>query len=145
VPQYHDPPQRMSLDYSARHGHDAVGGYDLREKGASSRRRSTVDETNYPSYRSQIAKTDSKNQRRETSNGGVKQRKGAANTKSKRDYGDSDYHDETKSFKRQQQPQMRRHGKEEQSGLHHHLSKFSSPSKDDNENYSTMLSVDLRS
>lgn len=145
VPQYHDPPQRMSLDYSARHGHDAVGGYDQREKGASSRRRSTVDETNYPSYRSQIAKTDSKNQRRETSNGGVKQRKGAANTKSKRDYGDSDYHDETKLFKRQQQPQMRRHGKEEQSGLHHHLSKFSSPSKDDNENYSTMLSVDLRS
>ncbi len=172
--QYYAPTQRMngsglvkrrpSLDYSVRHSHDTVGKYDQIEKGTSRKRRSTVDETNYPSYRSQNATIDRKNQRSESSNapeslliakskppnGGVKQRMAAAKTKPKRqDYGNSDYYDETKSFKRQQQQQMRRHGKEDQnekSGLHHHLSKFSSSSKDDNENYSTMLStVDLRS
>ncbi len=144
--------RRPSLDdHSVRENYNAVGGYDQREKGTSSKRRSTVDETNYPSYRyqSQIATTESSNQRREATNGGMKQRKGAAKTTQQRqDYSNGDYHDETKTSKRQQQQQqqqqMRRHGKEEQSSLRHHLSKFSSPSKDDNENNSTMISVDLR-
>lgn len=117
VQQYHSPPprkdggglvkRRPSLDYSVRHGLDAaVGGYyDQREKGTSSKRRSTVDETNYPSYRSQIATTESRKQRRETTNGWKKQRKAAAKTKPKR----QDY------------------------------------SEDDNDFYSSMLSVDLRS
>lgn len=138
--------RRPSLEYSVKENHIAVGGYGQREKGTSSKRRSTVDEMIYPSYLSQISTTESNNQRREITNVGVKQRKAAAKTQSKRQYyGNSDYHYETKTSKRQQQQQIRRHGKEEQSGLRHHLSKFSSPSEDDYENYSTMLSVDLRS
>jgi len=194
--QYHKSPQRRSLrersvhdgnrrpsldNYKLRRSHNAgtVENYSQSgNKSQSRQRRSTVDETNYPSYRSQVATTESGNQRRGTtessnqrrressnapesllisksppSSGGVKLRKAAAKTKPKRqdhsNIGDNyDKTSKSSSSKRQQQ-QKQRHDREadkKSSGLHHHLSKFSSSNKDDNENYSTMLStVDLRS
>jgi len=110
----HDDDRRPSLDYKLRRSHNAgtVENYSQSGNGSQSRqRRSTVDETNYPSYRSdQVATTtESGNQRRGTfessnqrrressnapesllisqsppSSGGVKMRKAAAKTKPKR-------------------------------------------------------------
>eukprot|EP00985_Skeletonema_marinoi_P019051 scaffold10811_cov88-Skeletonema_marinoi.AAC.2 len=141
----HDDDRRPSLDYKQlRRSHNAgtVENYSQSgNKSQSRQRRSTVDETNYPSYRSQVATTESGNQRRGTtessnqrrressnapesllisqsppSSGGVKLRKAAAKTKPKRqDHGNiGDNYDKTSkssSTKRQQQ-QKHRHDRE---------------------------------
>ena len=180
--QHHNDPQRKnghghvrrrpSLDYiTMRHSHNSrtVGLYN--QSGSRNRRhtrRSTMDGTNSPSFRSQFGTTErSKQQRKESSSNttsersqsktpaeGVQKRKAAAadvNVKTTgQNPGKSDSNGKTKKTSKTQQHQMQHTDKEESkknSSLHHHLSKFSSPNnEDDNEHYSTMLStVDLRS
>jgi hypothetical protein len=156
--QYHKPPQRRSLRERSGHDDDRRPSLDYKQlrrshnegtvenysqsgnRSQSRQRRSTVDETNYPSYRShQVATAESGNQRRGTtessnqrrressnapesllitqsppSSGGVKMRKAAAKTKPKRqDHGNSDNYDKTsKSSSKRQQQQKQRHDRE---------------------------------
>lgn len=165
---YDGTKRRPSLDYNnLRHTNNNTD-----TESNNQRRRSTIDEMEYPSYLShqQFSTAHGSSPRRESSNatepllvtqttkpsgGGVKMRKAAAAATNSQYHGDIKNSGKTKTSTllqtttQQQQQPIQYHDKEEdkkkKTSLQHHLSKFSSTTKDDDENYSTMLStVDLR-
>lgn len=177
------PPQRKNApgpdDNKLRRSHNNMGTVGIHNQSSNNRdlgrkRRNSVDETNYPSYRTQFASIEGSNRRASTesssnprkgrtnvteslsitrgksSNEGVKIRKAVAKTKmaSQNNVKSKSYNKgKSKSPKRQQQ-QKEHHEKEDKtkkSSLHHHFSK-SSANKEDKEIYSTTIyTTDLRS